>query len=184
MNLVIVQILILSFAVMNTDTYTIDFGKTKQGGNWSIINDGVMGGLSQGAAILEEDKVVFYGNISLANNGGFSSLKSPFRKTNLADFSFVEIRLKGKGQVFALTLETDQRYWRPYFKKNIAISGDDWETVRLDLNEFKAYSFGRNLNRNLTKEDLAEVLRVGITTNSKKEGPFDLEIDYIQFKQK
>ncbi len=43
----------------------IDFGETKDVGNWTVINDGVMGGLSQSQARLDGDAVLFSGTVSL-----------------------------------------------------------------------------------------------------------------------
>ena len=69
----------------------IDFGKKKDGRNWQVVNDGVMGGLSEGEAQLTDDSVVFKGNVSLDNNGGFSSLRSSsltrFFSCSISDFA-------------------------------------------------------------------------------------------------
>ena len=44
---------------------------------WRVINDGVMGGLSDGRRrVSEEGYLEFYGNLSLRNNGGFASVRS------------------------------------------------------------------------------------------------------------
>jgi len=47
------------------------------GPRWHAINDGVMGGVSQGRARITGDGVlVFSGVVSLENNGGFASIRS------------------------------------------------------------------------------------------------------------
>jgi hypothetical protein len=39
---------------------------------WQIINDGVMGGMSEGRFKINTDQTAdFWGNVSLENNGGF-----------------------------------------------------------------------------------------------------------------
>ena len=44
---------------------------------WGIVNDGVMGGISQSNIYLNEvDNIIFAGNVSLENNGGFASIRS------------------------------------------------------------------------------------------------------------
>ena len=65
---------------MGFSPMTFDFGTKNSAASrdWRVINDGVMGGLSQGRALLTEESILFEGEISLENNGGFSSLKSPF----------------------------------------------------------------------------------------------------------
>ena len=42
--------------------------------NWAIVNDDVMGGVSTSNLSLNDQKnLIFNGNLSLANNGGFAS---------------------------------------------------------------------------------------------------------------
>jgi hypothetical protein len=54
----------------------IDFTDKKAGHQMNVVNDGVMGGLSQGTIeMTQNDSLLFKGNISLQNNGGFSSFR-------------------------------------------------------------------------------------------------------------
>lgn len=43
--------------------------------HWVIVDDVVMGGKSSGHFKIDEGKGMFYGEISLENNGGFSSVR-------------------------------------------------------------------------------------------------------------
>ena len=46
---------------------------------WGIVNDGVMGGISQSNIYLNEaNNIIFAGNVSLENNGGFASIRRGF----------------------------------------------------------------------------------------------------------
>ena len=58
----------------NTLQKTIyDFSKEVKPVGWLIINDGVMGGLSRGNISMDnESNGIFWGRVSLENNGGFS----------------------------------------------------------------------------------------------------------------
>ena len=43
---------------------------------WSIVNDNVMGGLSESnISISENETLIFKGRVSLDNNGGFASVR-------------------------------------------------------------------------------------------------------------
>ena len=44
--------------------------------NWNIVNDTVMGGRSQARMSVRDNKAEFMGFLSLANNGGFSSVRA------------------------------------------------------------------------------------------------------------
>jgi len=42
-----------------------------------IVNDGVMGGVSQSGLRHDPQGMIFEGQVSLENNGGFASMRSP-----------------------------------------------------------------------------------------------------------
>ena len=168
-------------AIMNTE-YKVDFGVKTGGSSWNVINDGVMGGLSEGEAYLTDESMKFYGRISLANNGGFSSLKSPFQSYNLSDFNTVELRVKSKGGRVAMTMETERAFYRPYFKKQIVTSGEDWEVLEYELEEFKQYRLGYQTGDHFSDRYKDRIIRIGFITDEKQEVAFDFEVDYILFK--
>ncbi|MEL7122959.1 MAG: CIA30 family protein [Bacteroidota bacterium] len=172
---------VLFFTIMNTE-YKVDFGVNTGGNSWNVINDGVMGGLSEGEAYLTDESMKFYGRISLANNGGFSSLKSPFQAYDLTDFDTVELRVKSKGGRVAMTMETDRAFYRPYFKKQLTTSGEDWEVLEYDLEEFKQYRLGYQTGDHFTETQKDRIIRIGFITDEKQEVSFDFEVDYILFK--
>ena len=45
--------------------------------DWYVQNDTVMGGVSSSSVRIEQGEMVFSGNVSLDNNGGFASVRSP-----------------------------------------------------------------------------------------------------------
>lgn len=161
---------------------TLDFGTNKAGGDWGVIDDGVMGGLSKGNLDFADNKLIFSGKVSLENNGGFSSLKSPFQKTDLSAYKELVMRVKGEGQKFAFTMETSRTWYYPNFKKELELEGGDWQTLRIPLAEFEKTQVGRPMGEQMQKSDLAQVLRIGFITNSKKASSFKLEVDYLAFE--
>lgn len=160
----------------------IDFGSEKSGQGWQVINDGVMGGRSQGKALMLKNSILFQGKISLENNGGFSSLRSTFRNRDLSAFKEVELRLKSKGQTFAFTLETSDRFYQPNYKYLLELEGDDWETINIDLKSFDQYRMGQATGKKIDPALLSKIIRMGFINTGKKAGDFSLEVDYIKFK--
>ncbi|NRB50051.1 MAG: CIA30 family protein [Saprospiraceae bacterium] len=159
----------------------IDFGKRTSAPGWQVINDGVMGGLSYGDVNFTSNSVRFFGRVSLANNGGFASFRSPFGKIDLSEFSSVRFRVRGEGIRCAFTLETDRRFWMPNYKHQLKLENEGWEVLELSLADFKQYRLGRPTGRALLPETKGEIIRMGWITDEKKEGPFSLEIDYVEF---
>jgi hypothetical protein len=100
----------------------VDFTNQDQVGNWSVINDGVMGGLSKGTAGFSKQGVLFQGNISLENNGGFSSLRSPYKAIDLSEYQQVTIKYRSNGMDMAFQLDIDRRFYLPNMKMALPIS--------------------------------------------------------------
>ena len=67
---------------------------------WQVVDDSVMGGLSKGN--FKSDKkngnLIFAGNLSLENNGGFSSIRSNQLLVDLSDFKGIKIKTRGDGE--------------------------------------------------------------------------------------
>ena len=61
---------------------------------WTIQNDDVMGGVSEGTVQWKEEGFLWYGHTRLENNGGFSSIRSPWKSFDLSKFETVRIRCK------------------------------------------------------------------------------------------
>ncbi len=161
--------------------YTIDFGEQKDGQDWMIVNDGVMGGLSDSKAELRNNSLFFEGHISLENNGGFASLRKSGERLDISTFQKVNIRFKSKGRTFALRLTSSDSYWKPFFKQEFESTSDDWEILEFNLADFKEYTINGETGNKLIPETETKTFRLGIILFDKKEGPFEIEIDYIEF---
>jgi len=165
----------------SSTTTKLDFGKKKFGSDWHIINDGVMGGLSQGDVAFTDNSVIFKGTVSLENNGGFSSFRSPYASVDLSKFTSVKMRVRTNGSKFGFTLSTDTRFYIPNYKKIFSTEADKWETFTFKLRDFDQYRIGRATGSKITEAYLGKIIRMGFITNFKEEKDFTLEIDFIEF---
>ena len=60
--------------------------------NWNIVNDDVMGGISTSYLSVSDGKsLIFNGNLSLENNGGFASTRHRFKEQTLASVKSFKI---------------------------------------------------------------------------------------------
>lgn len=168
--------------MMSSTVFKIDFGQKNDIQNWLVANDGVMGGLSEGNIQWKDESLLFRGTVSLENNGGFSSIRSPYSDMDLSGYETVEVRYRSKGQSMGLTLNLDQRFYIPNFKTILETTDGEWKTVTVPLLDFKQYQVGRPTGASAAKEDLAEVIRLGIITNDKAPTAFALEVDYVSFQ--
>ncbi len=152
------------------------FSQAKEHGGWEVEDDVVMGGVSSGKLeIRDEGIAVFSGDVSLDNNGGFSSIQYFFDPLDITGYQTACLRVKGDGKTYQFIVEAQPRA-RHYYSRSFD-TGTEWETIRIPLNELVPYRRGDRMNLpNFPAETLAQVrFLIG---NAKAEA-FQLEIDSI-----
>lgn len=88
-----------------------DFVAVGSSDGWSVVNDTVMGGVSSGELAEIDGVLVFSGELSLDNNGGFASVRSPMidQQSAAAWASRVgpRIEVDGDGRTWTVEVRTD-----------------------------------------------------------------------------
>lgn len=181
-NMKIYLLLIISLLISDSMNVQFDFGAAKDGKEWNVVNDGVMGGLSEGEVNFTKNSMQFFGQISLENNGGFSSVKGPFRNFELAGVRQLAIRYRSSGQLVSVTLENNPRFYYPYYKLSLPSTGGEWKAVKFDIAAFEQYRLGQVVERSISDDFLASVIRIGFITGTKKAGAFEFEVDYLRLE--
>ena len=153
----------------------------KDGIDWQVVNDGVMGGLSEGKLTPNQaGTMMFSGMLSLENNGGFSTFRSGDLKLDLSDHLGLLLRVKGDGRTYQVRLATDAlfRGMEVSFAAEFATIKGEWVEVKVPFAEFKG-SF-RGLALPEERLDTSKVRRVSILIGDKKQAPFAVELDFIR----
>ena len=176
MNMKIITLLFIT--IMNT-TMIYDFNKKSSKTDWIIVDDGVMGGLSQGKFTFDtEGNGVFSGTVSLENNGGFSSVRHETEKIKTTKDSKVFIRLKGDGKDYQFRIKDKSNSYYSYIT-TFKTSGN-WETIEIKLSDLYPSFRGRKLNLpNFNSDSFEEI--VFLVGNKKKES-FELILDKIELE--
>jgi len=160
-----------------------DFGKGEVT-NWRSLNDGVMGGRSIGVVDYGKGTMTWKGTVSLENNGGFSSVRSPWGDRDLSNFDSVTLRCRttnGQADSFTFTMEVSEKWWMPYWKANFDVESD-WTEVTLPFDRLKKSSaYTGELSKFWTWGDLSSVLRMGYMKYDGTAGDFGLEVDWMRF---
>ena len=149
--------------------------------DWRVVNDGVMGGLSKGKLSISKDGVLtFKGNLSLKNNGGFSSIRTERVPMDLSNADGVVLRVKGDGRTYQMRFNTNARFrgMEVSFKADFDTRQGEWTEVKVPFNQFEGSFRGMSLKKE--KFDPAEIRRVGLLLADKKSGPFELQVDWIR----
>lgn len=164
-----------------SDRKVTDFSKPDAASKWYAVNDGVMGGRSDGRFRLNGNQLEFFGNLSLANNGGFASIRSRNLRWSLQSGNSIVAMVKGDGRTYTLNLyPAGQRTAFSYRAEFKTIAGQ-WVEVRIPLSKFVATSFGRIVPGATLNP--SQVSSVGILLGDKKPGSFKLEVDSFSVGQ-
>lgn len=146
---------------------------------WRIVNDGVMGGLSSSNVIVNEDnKIVFKGNISLENNGGFASLRSPVKNYNFEKFSGIELRMKGDGKRYSISMKETDYFTGYFYTTSFETKKEGWIVVQIPFDDFKLYYYGKETGSDMNIP-LNNIKEISLLIGDKQKGSFNAEIDYI-----
>ncbi|MBE0572076.1 MAG: CIA30 family protein [Ignavibacteriaceae bacterium] len=156
-----------------------DFTDKNVRSQWGVTNDDVMGGVSSSKISTgENDVLVFSGNVSLDNNGGFASLRSPIDDYNLSAYDRILIKVKGDGKTFSLSFRQTKYFTGFNFTQRFQTEKDKWQTIKLPFNNFKLKYYGREVT-NSELPDKSSIKQLSILISDKQQGPFKIEIEWI-----
>ena len=160
-----------------------DFSNTDSAKEWQNINDGVMGGVSDGKFKITDTKTLeFYGTLSLENNGGFASVRTRARQLRLEKGDTVVAKVRGDGREYTLNLYVNKPLIAFSYKATVQTKKDEWIEIKVPLDKFEATSFGRVL-KDAGPVDPKDVNSLGFMLSDKKAGSFKLEVESIQVER-
>jgi NADH dehydrogenase [ubiquinone] 1 alpha subcomplex assembly factor 1 len=147
---------------------------------WFSVNDGVMGGVSQGGAKLVSGSLHFRGVLSLENNGGFSSIRSGGPTRDLSAAKAIVLRVKGDGRTYRLQLATNAEFRRARvsYQAPFPTKAGEWTEVSVPLASLVPMFRGQTLSGPAL--DAARIEEIGLSLSDGKPGAFALEVDWIR----
>ena len=164
---------------MGKETMIEDFNSTNHL-NWKVINDEVMGGISESNFQIQNDQTaLFSGRVSLQNNGGFASARASLHESISGDFEKIIIRVKGDGKTYSLRIRTDQNFDGVAYACRFSTKKDEWTEHEFSPAEFVPTFRGRILSNVPPLNDL-NISHIGFLISEKQSGSFGLIIDWIK----
>ena len=162
------------------DRLLFDFAGPGAGSDWQVVNDNVMGGVSKGAFEIQDDgSLLFSGTLSLANNGGFSSIRSRSGRIDLSAYQGLRLRVRGDGRPYWLTVQTDLPVPAGSYRFVFNTRAGQWQEVRAPFTGFEVTSFGRTI-KPAPPLRTSQVRSIGLLIADKNTTPFKLEVDWIR----
>lgn len=154
------------------DSYTLPLDE------WEIVNDDVMGGISRSSVRRTDTGCEFSGEISLENNGGFASARSPLDALDVSAYTTVRLQVVGDGKRYGFNVRSvgmQRLSYRAYFNTT-----GDLQTVEIPLSDLQPTSFGEVVP-DAPPLDLSQVGMVGFIIADGQAGTFSLEVRAIEF---
>ena len=160
----------------NTPTPLFDF-EGADAATWSVENDGVMGGDSQGFVEVADGTLVFTGEV-VTQGGGFTSVRAE-AGADLSDYDGIELRVRGGGRTFDLDVDDGTRHRGREVNRQASFpTTGDWQTVRVPFDGLETTAHGEPVS--VDALDRADVRTLGIYIADGIDGPFRLEVDWIR----
>ena len=154
-----------------------DFEDPSSVRRFGVVVDGVMGGLSTGRIRSGDGTLIFDGETSLRNNGGFSSMRAALPDGSCEGADALRVRFKGDGRTWIIgTRGSRNMRGDSYWTRFDTIDGQ-WMDVVVPIDEMVRTSFGQPLRGRITPD---QVRGIEFYIYDKKAGPFRLEIDTIE----
>ncbi len=171
------------YLTMNTTSAAektlFDFTTTTNVPGWKVVNDDVMGGISASKFEVTNGVVVFRGELSLENNGGFASVRSLPAVHDLAGCDSFLLRVRGDGRRYKFTARTDRSFDSAIYQTSFTTKKGEWEEHRLPVKELVPSFRGRILSGEPPLNP-AKVTSVGFLISDQQAGAFQLEIAWIR----
>lgn len=165
---------------MNTDKELFVFNSPEKSGEWRIINDVVMGGISNSSFVLSEDgSAKFNGTLAADNNGGFASVRAAVENGDLENFKGVIISSKGDGNFYNLRFRTDQNYDGISYQAKFRSDKYEWVDHKIPFKDFVPTFRGR-IVPNQPELESENIRQIGILIADKQFGKFELNVKWIK----
>jgi hypothetical protein len=151
-------------------------------GQWFLVNDGVMGGRSDGGRSSIDDSLLRFGGTVVTEGGGFTSVRLRLVGDELADTSRIEMRVRPDGRTYGVTLEDatafDGRLVSHRADFDIGpVDADGWAIATVDYVDLVPSVFGFLVDA--PPFDPGAAREFGIIIADGIDGDFALEVDWI-----
>ena len=157
-----------------------DFNGPDDAKKWQSVNDGVMGGVSEGKfKITDQKNMEFYGLLSLKNNGGFASVRTKAKELKFDVGDTLVAKVRGDGREYSLNLYLNKPLIAFAYRAKFSTKKDEWIEISVPLEKFEATWFGRVVKEaGVVKPD--EINALGFMLSDMQAGPFKMEVEWIK----
>ena len=147
---------------------------------WQAVNDGVMGGVSDGRFKITTDNTLeFFGTLSLENNGGFASVRTRPTDLDIKAGDTLVVRVQGDGREYVLTIYTKSRRMAFSYRAPLPTTKDEWTEVAIPLADFIPTAFGRQV-QGMGPVEPSQINGLGFMLSDKRPGTFRMQVEWVK----
>ena len=158
----------------------LDFAGHNAADQRQAVNDGVMGGVSDGRFRITEDKTLgFFGMLSLENDGGFASVRTKPTDLDIKAGDTLVIRARGDGREYVLNIYTKSRRMAFSYRAPLPTTKDEWMEVEIPLADFIPTAFGRRI-QGMGPVEPDQINGLGFMLSDKKAGKFQMQVEWVK----
>jgi len=157
----------------------LDFDSAADAALFAPVDDVVMGGVSSSRLVQAAPGIAaFEGTVSLANRGGFASVRTKSRDWDTAGATGFVLRLRGDGKRYRFNVRTPGGPAAFRYEAPLDLPAAGWTEIEVPLAAFRGRLFGQAVPFS-GPPDPARIQSLGFMISDRQEGPFRLEIDWI-----
>ena len=146
--------------------------------NWRIVNDDVMGGISKSNLYLNNDgNLIFEGEVSLENNGGFASCRLGTKNGEMNGIKSFKIKLKGDGKIYKFRVS--EKNGSINYSTNFQTKKGVWEEINIPIKELDPTFMGYYSSR-APRLKIENMRTIGFLISDKQKGYFNLEVMHVK----
>lgn len=176
----LLAVLLMQAVAEKTLVPVLDFAGPDATEKWQAVNDGVMGGVSDGRFRITPDKTLeFFGSLSLENNGGFASVRTKPAELGIKAGDTIVARVKGDGREYVLNIYTNSRRMAFSYRAPLPTTKDEWREVEIPLADFIPTAFGRRV-QGMGPVEPDQINGLGFMLSDKKPGKFQMQVEWVK----
>ncbi len=157
----------------------INFESDRELQNWVIVNDTVMGGRSRAGIDIQNGYLLFGGELSLQNNGGFASTRRVYDQVEWQNNKTIELTVMGDGRSYQFRLRNNAMWDSVAYVANFETKVGELTVHQFEIDDFEPLFRGRFVS-NAPPLKFEDVKQVGFMLADKKEGKFLMKVKSIQ----
>lgn len=159
----------------------VDLDDASEVAKWTTVNDPVMGGMSTSRITFGDGGLVFSGDISLQNNGGFASARSPQDPDigrRATGSKSLRVHAQGDGKTYLLKVGTAGQPWS--YIQRFATEAAVHRIFELPIEGFEPVGMRLDPAPDAPQTlDPTSISQVSVYILDKQQGPFELTISAI-----